>query len=157
MKKMLNEVIPYVVIILAVILFRLFIATPVRVDGDSMNPTLKNNQILLLNKMDKNYKRFDVVVFNHNGNKLVKRIIGLPGDKVTYNNDLLYINDKLIEENYTRKKTDDFISDTVPVDMYFVLGDNRSNSLDSRYIGFVLKKDIEGTVNFSIIPPKKIK
>lgn len=157
MKKMLNEVIPYVVIILAVILFRLFIATPVRVDGDSMNPTLKNNQILLLNKIDKNYKRFDVVVFNHNGNKLVKRIIGLPGDKVTYNNDLLYINDKLIEENYTRKKTDDFISDTVPVDMYFVLGDNRSNSLDSRYIGFVLKKDIEGTVNFSIIPPKKIK
>ena len=46
MKKMLNEVIPYVVIILAVILFRLFIATPVRVDGDSMNPTLKNSYVM---------------------------------------------------------------------------------------------------------------
>lgn len=155
--KIIKEIVPYIVIIVVVVLIRLFIATPVRVDGDSMNPTLSNNQILLLNKMDKHYKRFDVIVFNHNGNKLVKRIIGLPGDKVTYTDNKLYINDKLIKENYTRKNTDDFISDKVPSDMYFVLGDNRSNSLDSRYIGFVSKSDIEGVVNFSIIPPKKIK
>ena len=155
--KIIKEIVPYIVIIVVVVLIRLFVATPVRVDGDSMNPTLSNNQILLLNKMDKHYKRFDVIVFNHNGNKLVKRIIGLPGDKVTYTDNKLYINDKLIKENYTRKNTDDFISDKVPSDMYFVLGDNRSNSLDSRYIGFVSKSDIEGVVNFSIIPPKKIK
>lgn len=155
--KIVKEIVPYIVIIVVVVLIRLFIATPVRVDGDSMNPTLSNNQILLLNKMDKNYKRFDVIVFNHNGNKLVKRIIGLPGDKVTYTDNKLYINDKLIKEKYTRKNTDDFTSDKVPSDMYFVLGDNRSNSLDSRYIGFVSKSDIEGVVNFSIIPPKKIK
>ena len=155
--KIIKEIVPYIVIIVVVVLIRLFIATPVRVDGDSMNPTLSNNQILLLNKMDKHYKRFDVIVFNHNGNKLVKRIIGLPGDKVTYTDNKLYINDKLVKENYTRKNTDDFISDKVPSDMYFVLGDNRSNSLDSRYIGFVSKSDIEGVVNFSIIPPKKIK
>ena len=155
--KIIKEIVPYIVIIVVVVLIRLFIATPVRVDGDSMNPTLSNNQILLLNKMDKHYKRFDVIVFNHNGNKLVKRIIGLPGDKVTYTDNKLYINDKLIKENYTRKNTDDFTSDKVPSDMYFVLGDNRSNSLDSRYIGFVSKSDIEGVVNFSIIPPKKIK
>ncbi len=155
--KIIKEIVPYIVIIVVVVLIRLFIATPVRVDGDSMNPTLSNNQILLLNKMDKNYKRFDVIVFNHNGNKLVKRIIGLPGDKVTYTDNKLYINDKLIKENYTRKNTDDFTSDKVPSDMYFVLGDNRSNSLDSRYIGFISKSDIEGVVNFSIIPPKKIK
>ena len=155
--KIVKEIVPYIVIIVVVVLIRLFIATPVRVDGDSMNPTLSNNQILLLNKMDKNYKRFDVIVFNHNGNKLVKRIIGLPGDKVTYTDNKLYINDKLIKEKYTRKNTDDFTSDKVPSDMYFVLGDNRSNSLDSRYIGFISKSDIEGVVNFSIIPPKKIK
>ena len=157
MKKFLKETVPYLVIILVVILIRLFIVTPVRVDGASMNPTLNNSQILLLNKMNKNYKRFDVVVFNHNGNKLVKRIIGLPGEKVTYSNNKLYINDRLVKENYTRKDTDDFISDTVPSNMYFVLGDNRSNSLDSRYIGFIDKNDIEGIVHFSIIPPKKIK
>ena len=155
--KIIKEIVPYIVIIVVVVLIRLFVATPVRVDGDSMNPTLSNNQILLLNKMDKHYKRFDVIVFNHNGNKLVKRIIGLPGDKVTYTDNKLYINDKLIKENYTRKNTDDFISDKVPSDMYFVLGDNRSNSLDSRYIGLISKSDIEGVVNFSIIPPKKIK
>lgn len=157
MNKILKEVVPYILIIMAVILIRLFVVTPVRVDGESMNPTLSNNQILLLNKMDKHYKRFDVIVFNHNGNKLVKRIIGLPGDKVTYSDNKLYINDKLVEENYARKETDDFISDKVPNDMYFVLGDNRSNSLDSRYIGFIDKNDIEGVVNISILPPKKVK
>lgn len=157
MKKFLKETVPYLVIIFVVVLIRLFVATPVRVDGNSMNPTLKNNQILLLNKMDKSYKRFDIVVFNHNGNKLVKRVIGLPGDVISYKDNKLYINDKLFKENYTRKSTDDFTSDIVPSDMYFVLGDNRSNSLDSRYIGFVSKSDIEGVVRFSIIPIKKVK
>lgn len=155
--KIIKEIVPYILIIIAVILIRLFVVTPVRVDGDSMNPTLSNNQILLLNKMDKSYKRFDVIVFNHNGNKLVKRIIGLPGDIVMYNNNTLYINGKVIEENYTRKDTDDLISDKVPENMYYVLGDNRSNSLDSRYIGFVSKEDIEGVVNISLLPPKKVK
>ena len=157
MKKIIKETIPYLVIILVVVLIRLFVVTPVRVDGESMSPTFKNNQILLLNKMDKSYKRFDVVVFNHNNNKLVKRIIGLPGDIVSYKNNKLYVNDKLVKESYKRKDTDDFTSDIVPSDMYFVLGDNRSNSLDSRYIGFISKSDIEGVVNFSIIPIKKVK
>ena len=157
MKKIIKELIPYVVIIAVVVLIRLFVATPVRVDGDSMNPSLKNNQILLLNKMDRSFKRFDIIVFNHNSNKLVKRIIGLPGDKVTYNDNKLYINDKLVKENYKRFNTDNFISDVVPKDMYYVLGDNRSNSLDSRYIGFISKDDIEGVVGFSILPFKKVK
>ena len=157
MKKIIKDTIPYLVIILVVVLIRLFVATPVRVDGNSMNPTLKNNQILILNKMDKSYKRFDVVVFNHNGNKLVKRIIGLPGDTISYKNNKLYVNDKLIKESYTRIDTDDFTSDKVPSDMYFVLGDNRSNSLDSRYIGNVSKSDIEGVVAFSILPIKNVK
>ncbi len=155
--KIIKEIVPYILIIIAVILIRLFVITPVRVDGASMNPTLSNNEILLLNKMNKSYKRFDIIVFNHNGNKLVKRIIGLPGDIVMYNNNTLYINDKVVEENYTRKATDDFKSDKVPDNMYYVLGDNRSNSLDSRYIGFVSEEDIEGVVNISIIPPKIIK
>lgn len=157
MKKFIKELIPYIVIILAVVLIRTFIVTPVRVDGKSMDPTLANNEILLLNKFDKSYKRFDIIVFNYNSSKLVKRIIGLPGDKVEYIDDKLYINGEVIEEKYKRKETSDYTSDVVPDDMYFVMGDNRSNSLDSRYIGFIRKEDIDGTVKLSIIPPKILK
>ena len=61
MKKFLKELYPYLVIVAVVVLFRTFIATPVRVDGDSMKDTLHNNDILILNKLDKSYKRFDIV------------------------------------------------------------------------------------------------
>ena len=94
-EKFFKELIPYIIIIIVVILIRTFIITPVRVDGDSMNPTLENTNLLLLEKFNKNYKRFDVIVFNHNNTKLVKRIIGLPGDSIEYKTDKLYINGKL--------------------------------------------------------------
>jgi signal peptidase I len=74
-----------------VVIFRTFIATPVRVDGDSMNDTLHNNDILILNKLEKNYDRFDIVVINYNNTKLVKRIIGLPGENISYKDNQLYI------------------------------------------------------------------
>ena len=79
MKKIIKEVYPYIIIIVCVVLFRTFIATPVRVDGNSMNDTLNNNDILILNKLDTSYERFDIVVINYGNTKLVKRIIGLPG------------------------------------------------------------------------------
>ncbi len=157
MKKFIKELIPYIVIILSVVLIRTFVATPVRVDGKSMDPTLSNNEILMLNKFDKTYKRFDIIVFNYNSSKLVKRIIGLPGDKIEYIDDKLYINGEEIKEPYKRKKMDNYTSDVVPNNMYFVMGDNRGNSLDSRYIGSIRKEDIEGTVKLSILPPKILK
>ena len=63
--KIIKELIPYVVIIVTVVLIRTFIITPVQVDGLSMYPTLKDNEILLLKKYDKNYKRFDIVVLKY--------------------------------------------------------------------------------------------
>jgi len=60
--KFIKELVPYIIIIVAVVLFRSFIATPVRVDGSSMVPTLKNNDILILNKLSNTFKRFDIVV-----------------------------------------------------------------------------------------------
>ena len=162
MKKILKEWVSYFLIILAILLIRLFIITPVRVDGPSMNPTLENKQILLLSKYSKHYERFDIVVFNYAKQKLVKRIIGIPGEKIEFKNNKLYINNKEIEEEFGHMETEDFsLSDigyeTIPDNMYFLVGDNRTNSLDSRYIGLVSDSDIEGVVHFSIWPLKKIK
>lgn len=161
LKNILEELIPYVVIVIFVVLIRTFIATPVRVDGDSMNPTLENRELLLLQKFSTNYNRFDIVVFRYNNDKLVKRVIGLPGDYIEYKDDKLYVNGEVIEENYIHKKTSDFKLEDfgynkIPEGKYFVLGDNRTNSLDSRYIGLIDESDIEGIVKISIFPPKKI-
>lgn len=161
LKNILEELIPYVVIVIFVVLIRTFIATPVRVDGDSMNPTLENKELLLLQKFSTNYNRFDIVVFRYNNDKLVKRVIGLPGDYIEYKDDKLYVNGEVIEENYIHKKTSDFKLEDfgynkIPEGKYFVLGDNRTNSLDSRYIGLIDESDIEGIVKISIFPPKKI-
>ena len=105
MKKFIKELYPYVVIVVVVVLFRTFIATPVRVDGDSMIDTLHNNDILILNKMDKTYERFNIVVVDINGTKLVKRIIGLPGENIEYKNNELYINNKKMDDEKCHKIT----------------------------------------------------
>ncbi len=160
MKKFINEIVPYVIIILAVALIRIYIVTPVKVDGLSMYPTLSDNQVLLLKKYKKTFKRFDIVVLDYQNNKLVKRIIGLPGEHIEYNNGNLYVNGKKIDEKFLEiNNTDDFniniFNETIPDDYYFVMGDNRPNSKDSRIIGFIKKEDIEGKVDFSIFPLNK--
>lgn len=156
-KSWIKEFIVYFFIILMVILIRTFIVTPVRVDGDSMNDNLKNGEILLLKKYDRNFERFDIIVFKYKDDKLVKRIIGLPGEEVVYKNNKLYINGEYIEEKMIDKKTYDFNLqelgfETIPNGYYFVMGDNRTNSKDSRIIGLVSEKDILGSTNFIIFP-----
>ena len=87
MKKFLKELIPYIVIVIVVVLIRSFIATPVIVSGDSMVPTLKNKQLLLLNKINykiNDIKRFDIVVINVDNKEIIKRVIGLPGENVRH-------------------------------------------------------------------------
>ena len=107
--KLLKELIPYVIIILVVVLIRTFIVTPVQVEGHSMVPTLQDNQILLLKKYQKNYKRFDIVVIDDGDEKLIKRIIGLPGETLEVKNNKLYINGKYVKEDFEHDKTDDFV------------------------------------------------
>lgn len=157
-----KEYFTYVCLILAIIFIRSFIVTPVRVNGESMYPTLKNKEVLLLNKIDYRFhdiKRFDIVVVNTPEEKIIKRVIGLPGETLRYENDTLYIDGQEVKESYTRKETDDFVlSDIgvtkIPNDCYFVMGDNRSNSKDSRMIGPVKKKQISGKANLVIFPLK---
>lgn len=158
--KLVKEIVPYVIIVIVVVLIRSFVVTPVQVDGDSMYPTLINNEILILKKYDKSYERFDIVVFNYNNSKLVKRIIGLPGENIFYKNNQLYINNKKINDVNLNVLTNDFNLDDlgytkIPEGYYFVLGDNRINSLDSRVIGLISEEDILGVANFSIFPFNK--
>ena len=163
MKKIIKELYPYVIIVVCVVLFRTFIATPVRVDGDSMRETLHNGDILILNKLDNNYERFDVVVVNYNKSKLVKRIIGLPGENIEYKNNKLYINNNEIEDVETIRTLDFSLEELyaineIPKDHYFVMGDNRGNSLDSRdyRVGLIKKEDIVGVTIFRLYPFNKI-
>lgn len=167
MKKFLKELYPYVVIVVVVVLFRTFIATPVRVDGTSMDSTLKNGEILILNKLDRSYERFDVVVVDvevdGKKSKLVKRIIGLPGESIEYKDNALYINNKVIKD-VAPSRTNDFSLkeiyniDKLPDDCYFVMGDNRKYSRDSRdyTVGIIKKEDIVGTTTLRIFPLNKI-
>lgn len=159
MNKFWKEAKDYLIIILVVMLIRTFLVTPAVVDGASMDYTLENGQLVLINKFVynvKDVKRFDVVVLDNKkeGDKIIKRIIGLPNETIEYNNNQLYINGKRIEENYGFTNTEDFSYKTKDNE-YFVLGDNRVVSKDSRMLGTFSEDDIVGRVNFRLFPFKK--
>ncbi len=151
-----KTILPYAIIVAVVILIRTFVLTPVIVSGTSMDDTLKNGELLLLKKYDKNFERFDIVVFDYGDSKLVKRIIGLPGETLEYKDGILYINGKETEDPFASSTKDfkltDLNIDVIPEDYYFVMGDNRSNSSDSRIIGPISKDTINGTTSFSLWP-----
>ena len=165
MQKFIKELIPYIVIILVVVLIRTFLVTPVIVSGDSMVPTLKNKQVLLLNKIDyrlNDIKRFDIVVIKLDKKEIIKRVIGLPGETVEYHDNMLYIDGHELDNAYNFETNDFDLKticncDKIPKDKYLVLGDNRAVSADSRIIGLIDKKDIEGSVSISLWPIKKVK
>lgn len=156
--RFIKESIPYLAIILLVITIRTFIVTPVIVRGDSMYPTLDGNEVMLLKKYDTNYERFDIVVINKSveGDNLIKRVIGLPNETIRYKNGLLYINDNLVDDTYAYGETENFQEITLGDDEYFVMGDNRRVSLDSRIIGVIKKDEVEGTVGPIVYPFNKI-
>ena len=160
--NVIKEILPYIGVILLAILIRTFIVSPVRVNGTSMINTLKEGDILLLNKTNKNYKRFDIVVINSDGTKIIKRIIGLPGESIEYKNNSLYINNKYVKD-VSKEITADFSLEElygyaiIPEGYYFVMGDNRDGSSDSRdtRIGLIKKSDIKGKAKFRIWPLSK--
>ena len=154
-----KELIPYVVIVVVVVLVRSFVVTPVVVSGDSMVPSLEDGQLLLLNKLSYKFKeieRFDVVVVKVGKNEIIKRVIGLPGETIEYKDSKLYINDEILESEYDFL-TDDFEMKEIPQGKYFVLGDNRAVSSDSRIIGMIDRRDIVGKTSISLFPIKFVK
>lgn len=176
-KEVVNILLSVVVAYVLFILIRTFLFFPFEVVGDSMVPTLTSGDRLILNRLG-NVDRFDVVVFPApdnpaDGEEYVKRVIGLPGDEITYYKDELFINGELIEEHYLEplKETEDegqitndfslvdvpgSTSAVVPPDAFFVMGDNRQVSKDSRMFGFVPAEEIEGTSSLRIWPLDKI-
>ncbi|MBQ3021202.1 MAG: signal peptidase I [Bacilli bacterium] len=158
-KEKIKEYIPYLVIVIVVIVIRTYFFTPIKVNGESMMNTLYDKDTMILNKIGMKFselKRFDIVVIKVNNNYIIKRIIGLPGETIEYKNGKLYINGKVFKDPYYKDNTDDFIKVEVPNGYYFVMGDNRSDSLDSRIIGPINKDDIKGTTNLVIFPFKNM-
>ena len=173
-KQVMSWVIPVVIGLLIAFLIRAFVLQPVRVDGPSMLPNLQNNERVITWKQAKIH-RGSVVVFDANGvdpqvsqkTYYVKRVIGLPGDTVEAKNGKLYVNGKLVRQSYINKYqrkegTGDWTlksisvqnswlknngATKVPAGEYFVLGDHRSVSNDSRYYGFVPKSKLLGVVH----------
>lgn len=152
-------------------LFKIMII-PVKVDGNSMLGTLHDGDIALLNRWSvskKSIQRFDVVVIKSKAlnENIVKRVIGLPGETIEYKEDHLYVNGKYVKETYFNKSfvekqkashnTKVFTFDfkiTLKSDEYFVLGDNRLNSMDSRTLGAFSINDIISAKGVVVFPPK---
>lgn len=153
-KKIIREYVPYILVIILVLLIKKFVITPIKVNGESMMTTLHDGDIMILNIIDYKFndiKRFDIVVVDEGDEYIIKRIIGLPGEEVTYKDNKLYINGKRVKDNYGSDVTEDF-SVKVADDSYFVLGDNRTNSLDSRYFGSFKKSSILGKTSLVLFP-----
>ncbi|MET3696324.1 signal peptidase I [Bacillus oleivorans] len=158
------------------VFIRTFLFSSYVVEGESMMPTLEEGNKLVVNKIGYtlgSIDRFDVIVFHANEEEdYVKRVIGLPGDQIVYENDQLFINGKAVEEPYLtnyRKTaspgqplTGDFSlaelwkTETVPEGMLFVLGDNRLESWDSRHFGFVPIDKVVGEVNLRYWPLSEV-
>lgn len=154
-KKIGKEIIPYLVIIILVLLIKAFIFTPVIVNGPSMMTNLHDKDIMILDKIGmkiNGINRFDIVVIQTSQSKIIKRVIGLPGEIIEYKDNKLYINDKEVEDPYPSQITSDIERQLIPENTYYVLGDNRTDSVDSRILGPIDKNKILGHATFIIYP-----
>lgn len=149
---------------------------PFQTTGSSMSPTIQSNDALIMTRFG-HVKRFDIVVFETDNNeRYIKRVIGLPGDQLAYKNDKLYINHRYVNEPFLKenqhkfKKDDPSIAYTsnfdleqlfgiqkIPDNFYFVMGDNRRFSKDSRSFGLIAKQQLIGKVRLVYYPFSQIK
>lgn len=165
-----------VIVVAVVVVLKTFVIATHNVSGPSMAPNFMNNDYVLAWRHT-SLKRGDVVILHAPDNALyIKRIIGLPGDTVTSKDDVMYINGKKYDQPYLKAYEEQWASDNnglftqnfslktlaatnhaskVPKDSYFVMGDNRPISKDSRLIGFVPRSKIEGKIIWRYWPLTK--
>lgn len=165
------DILEVVVFAIAFFLFLyLLVFQPHKIKGSSMDPNFKDAEYLLTDKVSYRFnepKRGDVIVFKApglEGEEFIKRIIGLPNEEISIKENRIYINNKVLEEKYLPKDkytgSGAFLEEgktvKIPADYYFVMGDNRQHSSDSRSWGFVPKNDISGKAWFVYWPIKDI-
>lgn len=161
-----KEIVIFVILAVLIVLpIRLFIAQPFVVEGESMHPTFENGDYLIVDEVSYHFeapKRGDVIVFRYPGNPsifYIKRIIGLPGETVSINHGVVTITKtdgtKLtLTEPYVKSEDASYIHEThLGADQYYVLGDNRPNSSDSRVWGPLPAEDIMGRPILRLLPP----
>lgn len=142
---------------------RTFLFSPYIVKGDSMKPTLHDEEKMFVNKLV-DFSRGDIVIIRGPKENYVKRVIGFPGDKIKMKNDQLWINNRIFKEPYLSdnlklaqqhgsRLTEDFGPIIVPKHHYFVMGDNRLYSRDSRNeLGYINEDSIIGKSEFVFYP-----
>ncbi|WP_207876602.1 signal peptidase I [Clostridium sp. HV4-5-A1G] len=145
-----------------------YVFSRVVVSGPSMQPTFNNNDVIFIEKVSTEIgyiNRGEIIVFNshrESNSNYIKRVIGIAGDKIRIKNSKVYLNGKLLSEDYLPKGTDTESNSInteyiVPNGYVFVLGDNRGNSTDSRILGPISVRDITGHVVIRIYPFSEIK
>jgi signal peptidase I len=160
--EFIKDIFKYIIIITVIILIRIFVLTTTEVVGPSMEPNLVNGNIMLVNQIAarlNKYNRFDIVVFKYGEpSYLIKRVIGLPGETIKYSDNKLYVDGKIVEEDFSTKgNTYDLEKEIiVPDGEYFVMGDNRENSEDSRKFGSIEENAIIGKLFLRMWPLNKI-
>lgn len=160
-----KTILTFAIIVVVTLLFMKFVAQRTDVEGESMMYTLHDGDALIADKISYRFsdpKRFDIVIFPYAQDPesyFIKRIIGLPGETVQIDYDgNIYINGELLEEHYGAEVISDPGRAAEPVtlgeDEYFVMGDNRNYSYDSREpaVGNIKRSDFIGKTNFRVLP-----
>lgn len=164
-KPMLRELLETVISagIIAFIIIT-FIGQVTVVRGASMEPTLHDRERLIANKISYRFEspeRNEIIIFKPPigiKRNYIKRIIGISGDKIEIVDGKIYVNDQALEEPYVKYRSyEDMPPTIIPADSFFVLGDNRPNSSDSRYWGFVPRKNVVGKAWVVFWPLNKIR
>ncbi|MEI3606660.1 signal peptidase I [Pseudogracilibacillus sp. SE30717A] len=163
----------FIIALILALIIRKFFFSPIIVDGPSMQPTLYDRDQMIVNKFIyyvKDPDRFDIVIFHASEEKdFIKRVIGLPGEHVMVKDNILYINGEKVDQPFLHHNentpivypiiTNDFTLEmlpghhnVIPEGYVLVLGDNRSNSTDSRSIGLISIDQIVGKTNLVYWP-----